>query len=244
MKITAIALISMVGTAVAREATPFPPINFDLLHIKTPQLIGIVAGCLVFCVTIGVVVYLLYQSGSLSKLMVEMQANQPLVIKKNVSSASPQFTAMPELYDHLLKAASDLPVKPTIDLLKGKLVHVREYNDAKDSVALFAACNGSALYHESAYDCARIWGWLDNKDTGVASTIVTPTWPGSSMAVFNNAYSESTLSDGRHLVIVDVELDRQIGMASLVDSDPRNLSIRIGTVSYHVTYTTITLNNG
>ena len=36
--------------------------------IKTPQLIGIIAGCVVFVITIGTVFYLLYASGSLKKL--------------------------------------------------------------------------------------------------------------------------------------------------------------------------------
>jgi hypothetical protein len=51
-----------------------PALAFDVLRIKTPQLVGIVAGCVVFAVTILTVLYLLYASGAIDGFLAEMQA--------------------------------------------------------------------------------------------------------------------------------------------------------------------------
>jgi hypothetical protein len=220
--------------AEARDAT-FPPMKLDFLHIKTPQLIGIIAGCIVFSTTIGVVLYLLYMSGSLSKLLVELQTNQPLTTKKE-SEASPQFQTMPELYDHLLQAIKTLPLKPSLDESTGKFVEVRAYVDSTDRAILFLACNGAAQYDESAYDPARIWGWLDPRGIQKSNEEGTKTipvegngWPCESITAFNGMYGDASVQqNAMNLVIVDKELSRQIGMLSLVDNDPRNLSVRIG----------------
>ena len=45
---------------------------------------------------------------------------------------------------------------------------------------------------------------------------------------FDLLYNTYPLRDGLHLVVVEAELGRQIGMVTLVDNDPANLSIRIG----------------
>jgi hypothetical protein len=222
--------------AEARDAT-FPPMKLDFLHIKTPQLVGIIVGCIVFSATIGVVMYLLYASGSLSKLLVELQTNQPLTTKKE-SEASPQFQTMPELYDHLLQAITTLPLKPSLDESTGKVVNVRAYVDSTDRATLFLACSGAAQYDESAYDPARIWGWLDSRGIQKSNEEKIKTnpdkldskgWPSESASAFNGMYGDANAQQNAlHLVIVDKELSRQIGMLSLVDNDPRNLSVRIG----------------
>lgn len=84
------------------------------LSIKTPQLIGIILGCIVFWITIGVVVYLLYASGSLSS---RLPANGSKVIEKSDSTNFP-FMNFPRLYDDLIQAISNLPSKPKLPKLK------------------------------------------------------------------------------------------------------------------------------
>lgn len=190
----------------------------DLLssYIKTPQLIGILAGCLVFSITISVVIYLLFASGSLAKLAEELQEEVAPKSKQNknkkLADLHPQFSSVPELYDELIKARDSLPQKPAPPILRGKCVLIRKLLGESDHVQLTAVSDGRAIFHESSYDSARIWGWIDREGGE------PPTKPsfGSS-----DANSES-------LVIVDVELNRPVGMINLVDSCPKHLSIRVG----------------
>jgi hypothetical protein len=125
--------------------------------IKTPQLIGIIAGCLVFVVTISVVIYLLYVSGTFSKLVEELQGDaqkaaggkgqQPQQQEK--SYLLPQLVTIPELYDELIKARQELSAKsdppPVLSQNPRGEVIVRPYDIARDSAELLKACNGSII---------------------------------------------------------------------------------------------------
>jgi hypothetical protein len=176
-------------------------------YIKMPQLIGIVAGCAVFSITIGVVVYLLVASGSLAKLAEELQAEvnpKNGKDKKKSEDLHPRFSSIPELYDELIKARDILPLRPNPPFLKGRDVCIRKFSDGDDTAELSAVSDGRAIFHESSYDPTRIWGWIDATIRKVTSL-----------------NSES-------LVIVDSELNRSIGMLALLDNCPHDLSIRIG----------------
>ena len=197
----------------------------DLLssYIKTPQLIGIVAGCMVFSITISVVVYLLVASGSLSKLAEELQADalpKNAKDKKTPIDLHPQFGLIPELYDELIKARRSLPLCPELptSCLQGKTVRVRKFDKSNDDTDLTAVSDGRAIFHESSYNPARIWGWIDSEVHPVdKKRVFGPIAP--------NAQS---------LVIVDLELNRTIGMITLVDNCPSDLSIRIGTRQFSI----------
>ena len=150
------------------------------ISIKAPQLVGIVCGICVFTVTIAVVVYLMFKSGSIARFLEEMQQSPrsaPSAVKSSgggdgkkakdskqqqqqQQQPPPQFDTRPELYEHLLEAAKTLPLQPSPPVLQGRYLEVRPLQ-AADIPALVQASNGSALAHESAYDpVARIWGWL------------------------------------------------------------------------------------
>jgi RimJ/RimL family protein N-acetyltransferase len=223
--------------------------------IKGPQLVGIIAGCLVFIVTICVVIYLLYMSGTFSKLMEELQddAQRGTGKGKTVKGASkrgeyllPQLSSVPELYDNLIQARQELSKIPNPPVLSGAPrsgVTVRQYEKNQDSAALAKACNGDALYHESDYDPARIWGWLDLQRTTAeefdmakfqgGSTNESPASASRSQFrscvnhYFDLLYNSGDPRHGLHLVIEDAELDRQIGMITLADNSTENLSIAI-----------------
>ena len=92
----------------------------NVKSIKTPQLIGIIAGCFVFVATISVVIVLLVQSGTMSRFRDEMMMGGPVSMSGKRMSTAPQFSALPELYDHLLDATMTLPLQPRIDDLVGK----------------------------------------------------------------------------------------------------------------------------
>ena len=233
-----------------------PPSAWEVLvsvkTIKTPQLIGIIAGCSVFFITISVVLYLLVQSGSLSRFRDEMIAGGPLAAsggntgsKLRVNTA-PQFSSMPELYDHLLDAASTLPLQPRMMEMKGLKCTVRPLNSASSDIAgLLAVSNGAAIFGESAYDPARIWGWMGAKSRETSSSSSSSSssagssngngknkvkgdqayWPCASEQIFGSYFGQKP--DSQHLIVLDNRLQQPVGMVSLVDNRPNDLNIRI-----------------
>jgi hypothetical protein len=82
--------------------------------IKTPQLIGIVAGCLVFIITIVVVFYLLYVSGALDVLSTSKSHHVENSQEKDLD----HFHNCPKLYDELLFASRNLTLIPNIKVLE------------------------------------------------------------------------------------------------------------------------------
>ena len=228
-----------------------------VLSIKAPQLVGICCGVVVFTVTIATVVYLLFRSGSISRLMEEMQQNPRnasvlkgaggKVAKKGDAGPPPQYDTRPELYEHLLEAAKTLPLRPSPPLLEGRYLEVRLLEPGDISV-LIEASNGSAQYHESAYDpVTRIWGWLslvppsvflqpstqpsgENTAAGGGGSYSTanPTddWPYTSEAAFAQYFGVAPVN-GAHLVIVDTIVEKPVGMLSLVCNQPSNLTITL-----------------
>lgn len=187
-----------------------------MIEIKFPQLLGILAGCLVFTITISIVIILLYKSGTFSRFIAEIQSGKPLELdlKKSILS-----TTVPELYDHLIEASNNLPLRPVVKERKGRLIFLRDHNE-KDNTNLFLASNGSPQYHESAYDPIRIWAWL-----GISGTSNDPS---SSIETFQNWTDKMKYDDcSRSLTIVDNEIGKPIGMICLSQNSPMNLSINI-----------------
>ena len=211
--------------------------NFLNVTIKTPQLIGISLGCLVFTLTIATVLYLLYKSGSFSRLLEEMKdggSTPPSTgrVRENSSNTSPG--SGPELYDYLLAAREVLPLKPNPPLLtlKESPVVVRVFESSNDKALIAEACSGCAQYDGSAYNPALMWSWIMQFDNLSSKT----TDIDRSSEVLESLYgsllgecSSKSNSNSTHVVITDKELSRPIGMVSLMDNSPANLSIRIGT---------------
>ena len=252
---------------IVRDAPKMPEFDWNLVYqIKPRQFWGIVAGCSVFTVTIGVVIYLLYASGTLSSFMEEMkQSLEQSKDKKSdgrvpdlfgavppgdqskdhtipSSDVSVQLASQPELYDHLIAASNSLPLRPDptpLELVRGKMTLLRPFVATTDVEHLLQACNGSARFGESAYDPARIWGWMDDmlltintleeKDgSGSSKTSRLLRWPSHSKSTFLSVFKDdATFSNGRHMVIIDAILKKPVGMLSLVDNSPKNLTVRI-----------------
>jgi hypothetical protein len=222
-----IVLVNQFLTAADAKATRYPEgvkppqFEFDVFNIKTPQLIGIVFGVLVFSVTIMSVVMLLYKSGTLSRFQSEIQSGTPLKVNLgDKTSVTPQTSTQPELYDHLIEATQQLPLTLRIPPLKGKLIELREYDEGRDLDHLLEASSGQACFHESAYDPSRIWGWLPN---------FPHAFPSQDRATLAACLkSDGAAERTTHLVIVDPTLKRAVGMLSLVDNSTKNLTVRIG----------------
>lgn len=183
------------------NANTSPEFEFHL-EIKTPQLIGIVAGVVVFTVTVGSVVYLLVQSGSWSKFVEEMQSGKPLVVHEATNGNSNRQAGKllkdyPKLYDHLVEASNKLPpvianvhiesdrlIVRNVDLSNGRSTKRPSYSRQRgkpkegrfnDIDELFMACNGSAVYHESSYDPMRLWMWHESGRVVPNPNAVVPT---------------------------------------------------------------------
>jgi hypothetical protein len=197
-----------------------------LLHIKTPQLIGIVAGCVVFTITIAVVIYLLVASGTLQRAIEEIQTGKPIENKEKKSRPD-EIENVPELYEHLLKASVTLPSVPAVPELQSTKIVVRPMKDT-DVPNLVAASDGSALFGESSYDPLRIWRWLP--DANIAAELHGGQHPSDSEEIFAKVFPScpQTGADFIHLAIVDRIVKKPIGMLSVVDNNVKNLSARIG----------------
>ena len=190
------------------------------LEIKTPQLIGIILGALTFLVTIVVVLVLLYQSGSLERLKNELEDVGPGVKsrgKKNKKDTDPMadHMAVDDLYDELIDASKNLPSKPEPSLMLGHKVYLKTYKSS-DKFACLAACDGTAIYGGCAYNPVRLFGWFNYPDHLSVDEL------------FTALYESSNNNQCTHLVIVDQKTRQYIGMLSLLDNQPANLSIRIG----------------
>jgi len=120
-----------------------------------------------------------------------------------------------------LNARSSLPIIPDVPtlFLKGSAVNVKAFNFDEDYIRIAEACNGGALYNGSDYDPSLMWTWLlQNKDENLKDSVHSH--------ALGHLYNKTSQA-GCHLVVIDTVLQKQIGMVSLVDNSPSNLSIRI-----------------
>ena len=216
-----------------------------ILTIKTPQLIGIIAGIIVFHTTVITVILLLYYSGTFSRLKDELSSNSEI----SKSPDSPQFQLIPQLYDHLLQASDSLPVKPNAPSFIGRKVILKPL--VEEYIAdLILASNGSALYSHGAYDPYRIWGWFGefnfadkpySQGLPSLSDAANIDAEGNSVSLsdmqFKKHYTtESCITNSQHIAIFDPVIRKPIGMLSLLSNDPKNLSIKIGKLYYWFVY--------
>jgi hypothetical protein len=197
----------------------------SLLHIKTPQLIGILAGCVVFTITIGVVIYLLIASGTLQRAMTEISTGKPVETKADTQKKEVS-EQVPELYEHLLKAAATLPSVPDVPPLTSKRISIGPLQET-DAFQLVLASNGSPIFGESSYDPLRVWRWL--ADANMAAQKHEVSFPSQSEGSFLTVFTPPKPEDNFvHLTISDVIIKKPVGMLSIVNNCPANLSARLG----------------
>jgi len=229
-----------------------------MIPIKTPQLVGIILGCVVFAITIAVVLYLLYASGTWTKLMMELHGIEPTLSRTTDSavaataSSTDQFPLQPELYDELIEARNNLQsarnhlvqrLNYTNDhhesisveyghilFNRGKNVSVRilDWDNDSEVHSLVHASNGQSMFGGCDYNTDLVWGWLscEHYSTDLRQFVSIKN-PSESIDSFKLVYRNTC---DEHVVMVDNEIDRVVGMLSLVDNRPRFLSIRLGTV--------------
>jgi RimJ/RimL family protein N-acetyltransferase len=201
--------------------------------METRHVIGIVAGCMVFAVTIATVIYLLYRSGTFSRLVEEMSSQE--IGKKSGKKIRP-FANMilndvPALYTELLEAILSLSDTVVADLpeIRSERVTLRPLC-IEDEQDLKDAGNGSARFGASAYDPLSVFGWLDWQAAGA-----TPTQCGDPLSCVESLpdvplsaiISSSSGPPGTKVVLIDPKIRKAIGMLQFLDSTPRDLSARI-----------------
>ena len=231
-------------------------ILLNLSTIKTPQLIGIALGCAVFIATIAVVMYLLYASGMLREFVDDISRPKSCsagrkAVEKVDRDILLLLSSQPRLHDYLVKAMVDLPLKPVIPELVGHGFLLKEYCD-DDNEELLSISDGSAKFGDSAYSPSRIWSWLGGSMTTNEDEMIKEleererageiararesegaeheleiSWPSSSEESFRRYYAATSAGTFTHLVIRDALLKKHVGMLSLTDNCPRDLSVRI-----------------
>jgi hypothetical protein len=218
-------LSALLSPAAARDPLPPPALSLDFTHVKTPQLIGIICGVIVFTATITAVFVLLCKSGSWSKFTAEMAdtgGSADAYSKPELAKVVPSLSAFPELYDNLIQASRSLPAGAVdITALEGREITVQPLDKA-DVQVLFEGSNGSPQYAESAYDPLRIWGWalLD----GAAPPVDTK----QHFSDYLDKRKQMT-----HVSIMHSVYKKPIGMISLSNNNPLHLSIEIGMYHKH-----------
>ena len=135
---------------------------------------------------------------------------------------------LPELYDDLIKASRELPLIPLVPEMRGHTVGCRGLRE-DDYEELTRISDGSAQFHECAYEPWSIWRSLIFKSrASIASATdkeeIVCSKSGSTFKVTKNflrsCYDSTSVVDCSHIVVLDKETDRLIGMVSLVDNSP------------------------
>ncbi len=137
----------------------------DLIHLL-PELSyhhwGVILGCTVYAMTLGVVGVLFVAGGSLKRL----REQEALLKEEGAVGLKRVLEPRPMLYDELLEASRCLPAVPTIGQrgsLEGKFVRLTVL-DAKvrKSVVrqLYEASNGLPRLLGPAYDPHTVWRYL------------------------------------------------------------------------------------
>jgi hypothetical protein len=202
---------------------------FPSIPLKTPQLIGILLGCLVFFVTMFIIIFLLIQSGTLQGAIKQMQ--DEATGKTSGDSKPDEFCSGErvhgaELHNHVIEAANRLAKLKDIFPKKLEQVGVKlELYDSTHHVdQLEKVSNGCAIFHEPSYDPKeRLFQYLDPPHFTSLFQYM------DSSKVDTNISSDGVCDsqDQIHLVIKDSIIDHVVGMVSLVNNNPKNLTISI-----------------
>mmetsp|Transcript_33972 Transcript_33972/g.44839 ORF Transcript_33972/g.44839 Transcript_33972/m.44839 type:complete len:341 (-) Transcript_33972:202-1224(-) len=178
------------------------------------QYTGIIVGIVVYLLTVIAVILLLIFGGSFKRMREQAQEYSekgPAAFKKPSERA--------KLYDHLLTAMKELPVKPDIPEknLCGKYVMLRPLNtESTDFSKLFEISDGSARYGHGVYHPDEmIWPFLS-------------IGPFQSSEQMKNSNFGLQLENGIRFVVVDKFTENVIGSISLLNNEPASLRVQIG----------------
>ncbi|KAJ1458428.1 hypothetical protein M885DRAFT_614287 [Pelagophyceae sp. CCMP2097] len=179
----------------------------NLPAMDSPQMVGIVFGCTVFCATLTAVAMLLIFGGSFERMKLEAeQGPQPVI-----------FETKPKIVEHLLQRALELPLRPALfegdDVRRVAICGDVEVvvRDAREGDDLSACADGSARFGEAAYDNRSVWrGETDVEDWDEA--------------------------DGALLAVEDSRLGAVIGCLRLELNRPTHLGVSITMAWLHPAY--------
>jgi RimJ/RimL family protein N-acetyltransferase len=136
-----------------------------------------------------------------------------------------KIAMFPTLPDDVLQRRTELPVKPAVVKLEGRIVRLEPVDIDCDTPPLFAMTNGSPITlgerHVDAYDAdALIWRWLFGgpfaDEAGLAAYL------------HKMADAPNTLA----MIVRDRATDRQIGVACFMSNSPADLKIELGGICY------------
>lgn len=180
----------------------------------TPVYWGILAGCVVFIMTVAAVITLLIKGGSIER----MREQEKVYETKGEAALRQALLPQPMLYDELIDAAASLPPKPALPpeelAIIGRLVDLLPIDLTRDAKVLYDISSGAPTLGV-AYDPRPLWTFLGQQ-------------PCTSVQEFGASPIMQPLRDGLRLKIVDKELGRVIGFVSIVDNSPRNLRVGLG----------------
>lgn len=178
------------------------------------QYTGIVAGIVVYIITVLVVIGLLVLGGSFKRIKEQSQQ-----YKKHGKAAFKKPSNRAKLYDHLIEAKRKLPEKPELPggQLVGAFCLIRYLDQTQDAEALFQISSGSPCFDHGSYDAENdVWGFL-------------PYGPFESLKEMSASPAMDTQkTDSKRLVIVDKYTEKVIGSISILNNQPQNLGVHIG----------------
>lgn len=165
-------------------------------------MVGIVAGVIVFTVTIIVVFTLLYSGGTFSRLS---------------EQSIPAFSTL-ELHDHLIAARKALPLKPKCETLAGYRIILKPLDPEADVADLYKASDGSEWHKYPAYDPEVVWRFQTHG-------------PFASAAELKNYLIElHNEVDGLTFCVIDKESGQKIGLAGFIENVPSSLRIGLRSI--------------
>lgn len=183
------------------------------MEVGSPQFYGIVAGCVVYVVTVVAVLVLLFKSGSISRMIDEIKQGKPT--SKAGQKLMPQRAT---LFDELIAARGSLPRKPGLPKMDGKFIALVPLERRDQFAQLFSVSDGSAIFDFGKYDPMRIWGFF-------------PEGPfADSDAMMSSDLFSVEPGNVQHFGILDNTTNRLVGSVSLRNNEPQHLSIEIDTL--------------
>jgi len=195
------------------------------VHMTPMVFYGIIIGCCVYIITITVVLVLLVKGGSFRRIFEQQQKYD-----KIGSSAFKAPALRPVLYDELIFASQNLPLKPlesilnNNEFLQGFAVKLRILNKKEDISDLFQSSNGTPRFGHGNYDPEEvIWRFLSDG-------------PFENETAMRDSIFFEELNDNLHLCVVDLISDRLIGTVSLINNHPKWLTIEIGNIWFTPAY--------
>jgi RimJ/RimL family protein N-acetyltransferase len=185
------------------------------LDDMTPQHWGVVAGCIVYVLTVAVVLVLMVAGGTCRRL----REQEEVMSKEGKEGLTRRLYPKPLLYDDLLEASKKLPGTPRMPTggrLTGRFVVLQQVEPSRDCHDVFLACNGStAMSYPKVYDPMEIWMYSEHGPFASEEDL--------------RASSLLRTSAGRLACkVLDAETGKVVGMACITSNAPHHLRAGLG----------------